>query len=148
MTIILITVLGAIASLIIGSVWYSDKTPMGRLHMRSMGFDKLSPDEQKAAMEKGKKMMGKLILGQFILSLFTSFFLAYITVVGITNGETIWMVFGYAAMAWFAFVIPVVGSNLLWGSVKGKTAWQKFFSDIANFLITFIIIVLIAKLFV
>ena len=46
MTIILFGILGAVISAIVGSIWYSMSTPMGRVHMASLGFDKLSKEEQ------------------------------------------------------------------------------------------------------
>jgi tellurite resistance protein TehA-like permease len=148
MTIILITILGAIASLIIGSIWYSDKTPMGRLHMQSLGFDKLSPEEQKQAIEKAKPHMWKSFLGQFILSGLTAFFIAFITVNGLKNGETLSMVIGYALMGWICFIVPVIGSGIIWSNTDKKIVWKKFGSEILNYLLNIIIIVLIAKLFV
>jgi len=47
-TIILIGVLGAVISAVIGTFWYSGMTPMGKWHMQYLGFDKLSPEEKSA----------------------------------------------------------------------------------------------------
>lgn len=144
--IILITFLGAVASIIIGSVWYSDKTPMGRLHMRVLGFDKLSKEEQHKLIEEAKPTMWKSFLGQFILSAMTAFFVATVSVTGTQNGLPFSMAIGYAIMAWFCFMVPVIGSAILWGNVDRKIAWQKFASDIASYLVTIGVVLIIAWL--
>jgi len=147
-TIILITIIGAIVSLIIGSIWYSDKTPMGRLHMKSLGFDTLSNEEKKKLMEEAKPHMWKSFLGQFILSLFTAFFIAFVSFFGTQNGQTFGMTAVYSAMAWICFIVPVIGSAIIWGNVDRNIAWKKFFSESACYLVTIMIIILIAGLFV
>jgi hypothetical protein len=40
LTIILLAIGGAILSAVIGTFWYSNSTPMGKLHMKYLGFDK------------------------------------------------------------------------------------------------------------
>ena len=49
--VIIVSVLGVVLSVVLGTFWYSMSTPMGRLHMDSIGFTKLSKKEQ----EKEKK---------------------------------------------------------------------------------------------
>ncbi len=146
--IFLITLLGGIVSLIIGSIWYSDKTPMGRLHMQVLGFDKLTPDEQKKLIEEAKPHMWKSFLGQFILSSLTSFFIAMVSVNGSANGESFSMIAGYSILVWLCFMVPVIGSDIIWGNVDRKIALKKFFYSIGSYLITIIIVLLIASLFV
>lgn len=148
MSIILITLLGGIISLIIGSIWYSDKTPMGRLHMQVLGFDKLTPDEQKKLIDEAKLHIWKSFLGQFILSSLTAFFIALVSVNGSTNGESFSMIAGYSILAWLCFMVPVIGSDIIWGNVDRKIALKKFFYSIGSYLITIIAILLIARLFV
>ncbi len=147
-TIILITLIGSLVSLTIGTFWYSDKTPMGRLHMQVLGFDKLSADEQKKLIEEAKPHMWKSFLGQFILSAMTSFFIALVSVTGTNNGLPFSMVIGYAVMAWFCFMVPVIGSSIIWGNIDRKIAWKKFFFDIFSYLITIGAVLVVARLFV
>lgn len=147
-TILLITVIGAIVSLIIGSIWYSDKTPMGRLHMQYLGFDKLSQDEQKKLIEQAKPHMWKSFLGQFILSGFTAFFIALVSVTSARNGVPLSMIVGFVLLPWICFIIPVVGSTIIWGNVDRKIAWKKFFADSLSYLVTMLIVFFIASLFV
>jgi hypothetical protein len=147
-TIILIAIIGAVASLIVGSIWYSPGTPMGRLHMKAIGFDKISPDEQKRLIEEMKPKMWKSYLGQFIMSAVTAFFIAFITVVGMRNGETFGMVVGQAAFAWLALMVPVIGSGILWGNTPRDIAWKKFASDSISYAVTIGLVLVIAKLFV
>lgn len=146
--IILIALLGAVASIIIGSIWYSDKTPMGRLHMRVLGFDKLSKEQQQKLIEEAKPTMWKSFLGQFILSALTAFYVATIAVMGTSNGLPFSMAIGYGAMAWLCFIVPVVGSSIIWGNIDRKIALQKFFSDALSYLVTIGVVLAIAYLFV
>lgn len=147
-TIIIITIIGAITSLIIGSVWYSNATPMGRLHMQYLGFDKLSVEEQKKMMDEARPHMWKSFLGQFILSALTSFFIGLVTVQGTANSETSGMIIGYLILAWLCFTVPVVGSTIIWGNIDRKIAWKKFFADASSYIVTIVIISAIAQLFV
>ena len=147
-TTITITLLGGIASLIIGSIWYSDKTPMGRLHMQVLGFDKLSAEEQKKLIEEAKPHMWKSFLGQFVLSSLTAFFIALVSVNGTTNGESFNMITGYSILAWLCFMVPVIGSDIIWGNVDRKIALKKFIYSIGSYLVTILVVLLIAKLFV
>ena len=147
-TILLLSVLGAVIAAVIGTVWYSMKTPMGRIHLASVGFDKLSPEEQKKKMEEAKPMMQKLYAGQILLSLLTSFAVVFIITMSMQNGLSFPMALGFVAFNWLCFVVPTIGSGSLWGSLSGKLAWQKFFSDISSNLITIIVIALITWLFV
>jgi hypothetical protein len=146
--ILLITLLGGVVSLIIGSIWYSDKTPMGRLHMQVLGFDKLTPDEQKKLIEEAKPHMWKSFLGQFILSSLTAFFIALVSVNGSANNESFNMIAGYSILAWLCFMVPVIGSDIIWGNVDRKIALKKFFYSIGSYLVTIIAMLLIARLFV
>ena len=53
----------------------------------------------------------------------------------------------YVSMIWAAFVLPNIGSALLWGAVDRKIVWQKFFSDSLNSLVTLLAMAFIANLF-
>lgn len=147
-TIILITLLGGIASIIIGSLWYSDKTPMGRLHMQILGFDKLSSEEQKKLIEEAKPHMWKSFLGQFILSMFTAFFIATVAVTSAANGLSMGMIAGYSIFPWICFIVPVIGSSIIWGNVDRKIAWKSFIYSSMSYLVTILVVLLIASLFV
>lgn len=101
-TIMLIAGIGAVVALVVGSIWYSPGMPMGRLHMKAIGFDKLSPDEQKRLIEEMKPKMWKSYLLQFIMSVLISFFIGFITVVGMQNGQTFGAVVFETAFVWLA----------------------------------------------
>lgn len=147
-TIILIAVIGAIVSLVVGSIWYSPGTPMGRLHMKAIGFDKLSPEEQKKCIEDMKPKMWKSYLLQFILSFLISLFVGFITFVGMRNGETFGMVAMQALFVWLTMMVPVIGSSILWGNTPRDIVWKKFVSDSMSYLVPIALILVIAKLFV
>jgi hypothetical protein len=146
--IILLALLGSVLSAVVGTIWYSNATPMGKLHMRFLGFDKLSAEEQKKQMEKAKPEMPKMYGAQFLLSFLTSFSVVFIVTESLHNGLTLGMAAGFLAMNWLCFMVPVVGSSLLWGNCDRKIIWKKFFSDIACNLVTVLLIALVTGLIV
>jgi len=142
MTIILFGILGMIISAVIGSLWYSTKTPMGRLHLESIGFSRLSKDERENRMKEMKPKMWKYYLAQMILSFLTSVFIAIIMSAQKSFGSGI--VYGEVGLVWLCFTVPLIGQSLLWGNCDKKLRWKKFFSDIlANLVIYFAIILAI-----
>ncbi len=148
MTIVLLTLAGAFFSIVIGSLWYAPNTPMGKIHMRTMGFDKLSPEEQKAKIEAAKPHMWKSYVAQAALSLLTSFAVVIIVTFSMANGLPFSMAAGFVAFDWLCFMVPVVGTNSIWGATGGKLAWQKFFSDAAYYFLTVLLIAVFASYFV
>ena len=147
-TIILLALAGAVLSAVIGTFWYSPITPMGRLHMKYLGFDKLSPEEQKKKIEEAKPTMWKMYVAQLIMSVLTAFASVFIVTMSLQNGLTLSTALGFLALNWLCFMVPVVGSNILWSNCDRAIAWQKFFSDIAANLVTVLAIALLASLFV
>lgn len=147
-TIMLIAGIGAVVSLVVGSIWYSPGTPMGRLHMKAIGFDKISPDEQKRLIEEMKPKMWKSYLAQFVMSALTAFFVGFITVIGMRNGQTFGMVATEAFFVWLAMMVPVIGSGVLWGNTPRDIAWKKFASDSISYAVTIGLVLVVARLFV
>lgn len=147
-TIILLSIAGAIISAIIGTVWYSNATPMGRLHMRYLGFDKLSAEQQQAMMAQGKSMMPKLYAGQMLLSFLTAFATVVIITMSLRGGLSFGTAIGFVAFNWLCFVVPTIGGALLWGNCDRAIVWQKFFSDILYSLVTLTVIAVVTNLFV
>lgn len=146
-TIILVSILGAVIAAVVGTFWYSNATPMGKIHMRYVGFDKLSKEEQESEMRKAKPMMIKMYAGQIFLSFLTSFAVVFIIITSLRNGLTLGMAMGFIALNWLCFVVPTVGSGILWGNCDRKIAWKKFFSDIFVILVTVLIVAYVASLF-
>ena len=143
-TIIFVAILGAVISAITGTLWYMDKTPMGKWHMQYLGFDKLSKEEQQKLIAEAKPKMWKNYLAQTSLSFLTSFFIAFVTSYTIQNGGPATSTFYYVPMIWLAFTVPMIGQNILWGKSEGSLAWKRFFSDSLYNLITFLIIAFVA----
>ncbi len=141
MTIILLGILGAIISAVIGSLWYSMKTPMGKVHLESTGFSKFSKEEQDLKMKEMKPKMWKYYLAQMFLSFLTSAFIAFIMIEQKTFGSAI--IYGEVFAVWLCFVVPIIGQSLLWGNIDQKLRWKKFFSDSLSNLVTFLVIVLV-----
>ncbi len=145
-TIILLAVGGAVLAAVIGTVWYMPFTPMGRLHMHYLGFDKLSKEEQEKKIKEAKPHMWKMYLGQMILSFLTAFAVISITIISITRGVPTHYALGFVAVNWLCFMVPVVGSAILWSNIDRKIVWKKFFSDIGANFVTVIVIAYIASL--
>lgn len=147
LTLLFVSLLGAILSIALGTFWYSEVTPMGRLHMKYLGFDKLSAEEKKKLIEQAKPTMWKTYLAQTGLSLLTSFAVVFITIVSIRNGLPFTIALGFVVMNWLCFMVPVVGSATLWGNVDRKIALKKFLFDILSNLVTVLIIAIMASFF-
>jgi hypothetical protein len=147
-TILLLSLAGAVIAAVVGTFWYSNATPMGKLHMRYLGFDKLSPEEQKRKIEEAKPMMGKMYAAQIALSLLTAFAVVYSVATSLQNGLTLGMAIGFVALNWLCFAVPAVGSGILWGNCDRNIAWQKFFSDTISILVTMLLIALMTSFFV
>ncbi len=146
-TILLLTIAGVVISLVIGTLWHSLGSPMGRLHMRYIGFDKLSPEEQQQKIREAGPTMWKTYLGQMALSLLTSFAVVFIVTMSVKNGVSLWMALGFVLMNWLCFMVPVIGANILWGPCERAIAWKKFFADCGYQLITLILIALVTSFF-
>lgn len=139
---------GAVVAAIIGTFWYSDKTPMGKIHMRYIGFDTLSEAEKKQKMEEVKPKMAKMYISQMILSFLTAFAVVFIVIMSMRNGLSLGLTMTFVIMNWLCFMVPVVGSSIIWGNCDPKIAWKKFWSDSASNLVTVLVIGYLASLFV
>jgi len=107
-----LAVLGAaVASMILGSIWYS---PMlfGNLWMK---LSKMNSKDKKKAQQKG---MGKLYFTSFITVLITSFVLA--NFVDFLQAGTIVEGMQVGFMVWFGFVATMLLNNVIWGKESIK----------------------------
>ncbi len=147
LSLFLLSIIGAVIAAVIGTLWYSNKTPMGKIHMESLGFDKLSAEEQKNKMEQGKAMMKKMYIGQMILSLLTSFAVVFVVLMSMRNGVSFSLALGFVVFNWLCFMVPIIGSGILWSNCDPSIAWKKFFSDITSNLVILVVIALLARLF-
>lgn len=148
LTIILLSIVGAVIAAAVGTFWYSPATPMGRLHMQYLGFDKLSPAEQQAKIAEAKPKMPKIYAAQLLLSFLTAGFVVSVITMSVQNGLPYSMAIVFPLMSWLCFVVPTVGSAILWGTCDAGIAWKKFFSDIFCILVTIVLISLMTGLFV
>lgn len=147
LTIILLSIAGAVIAAVIGTFWYSNATPMGKIHMRYLGFDTLSEEEQKKKIEEAKPQMPKMYGAQIALSLLTSFAVVFIVTMSVHNGLSLTMALGFIVLNWLCFMVPIIGSAILWSNCDRKIAWQKFFSDISANLVTVLLIGLMTSFF-
>jgi hypothetical protein len=146
-TILLLSLLGAIISATVGTFWYSNATPMGRIHMQYLGFDKLSKEEQERKIKQAKPVMKKMYGAQIALSLLTSFAVTFIMITSIQNGVPLALALGFILINWLCFMVPIIGSSILWSNCDRSIAWKKFFSDIFSNLVTVLLIGLVASFF-
>ena len=148
LTTILLIIAGVIISVVVGSVWYSPGTPTGKIHMQYLGFDKLSDEEKRLKIETAKPGMFKIYAGQMFLSLLTSAATVIIITMSVQNGVPFVMALGFVVINWLCFMVPVNGSQILWGNCPSGLSWKKFFSDIFSNLVTILLIALLASFFV
>lgn len=147
MAILLLTLIGIVVAIIIGTLWHMPNTPTGKVHMRYIGFDALSPEEQTRKMEEAKPTMPKIYAGQMMLSLLTAGAVVFIVVMSMQNGVSRSLAIGFVLLNWLCFMVPVIGGNILWGPCAPEIAWKKFFSDAGYNLVTVLAIALIASIF-
>lgn len=148
LTTIILAFVGTIIGAVVGTLWYSNATPMGKIHMRYLGFDKLAKEEQVKKIEEAKPKMFRMYAAQMALSFLTSFFVVFVVTQSVKNGVPLAMAIGFPVLSWFCFVVPTVGSGILWGNCERSIVWKKFFSDIFSNLITILLIALMTSLFV
>lgn len=146
-SIILLALAGAIIASIVGTVWYMPSTPMGKIHMQTLGFDKLSPEEQQAKIEAAKPMMPRMYAVQMALSFILSFEVATIITLGLHNGLSLSTAILFVVANWFCFMIPVIGGSILWSNIDRSIALKKFFSDALSYLVTVVLVSLLAAFF-
>ncbi|MES2223578.1 MAG: DUF1761 domain-containing protein [Patescibacteria group bacterium] len=147
-TVTLLSLLGAAIAAIVGSFWYSNSTPMGRIHMKTLGCDNLTPAEMKKKMEEAKPMMGKMYAAQIGLSFLTSFAVVFIVTTGMRNGLSFGMALGFIAMNWLCFIVPTIGSGIIWSNTDKSIRYPRFFSEIGANLVTLVLIAFVASFFV
>ena len=138
-------IVGVVISMVIGMLWYSVKTPMGRIQMKSV-HPNISVEEHMKQMADMKPAMGKYMLAQALLALLTSLFIAGIMIAqrGLGSGP----IYGEVGAVWLCFTVPIVGQSLLWGAVDKDLKWKKFFSDIFSNLITYFVIILVFSIII
>ncbi len=119
-------IVAAIASMVIGSLWYGPL--FGKAFMRAMGMDKPSGGEQ-AEMAKGMMISYAV---QFVASLVMFYVLAMF--MGDLGQLTVsgGMMVGF--WAWLGFVVPVKLADALWG---GKMIL--FWIGASNMLLTLLV---------
>ncbi|HEY0964471.1 MAG TPA: DUF1761 domain-containing protein [Candidatus Paceibacterota bacterium] len=147
MTIFLLALAGTVLSMIVGTFWFMPQTPMGRLHMKYLGFDKLSHEEQKRKIEEAKPTMPKTYAGQAVLSFLTSLAVVFIVTMSMQNGVPREGALGFIVLNWLCFMVPVAGANVLWGPVDRAIAWKKFISDIGWQLAVVLVVGIMASVF-
>ena len=146
-TIIILSIVGAVLAAVIGTLWYSGATPMGKIHMKSLGFDALSPEEQQQKIAEAKPQMPKVYAAQFGLSFLTAFAVVFMVQMSLANGLSVPMAVAFPIFNWLCFMVPVTGSALLWSNVDRSIVWKKFFSDTLSNLVTILVIAFLAVLF-
>ena len=106
---------GAISSMVIGSIWYGPL--FGKKWMEIIGVS----TQDAEANKKMQKAYMPMYIVQFVLTLFQVLVLAHLiadtTKVGGTE-RAIWI--------WGAFVIPTLAGAVMWTNEPGKNKWARF----------------------
>ena len=116
----------AIASLVIGGIWYGPL--FGKPFRVAMGMDNLDP----VKLAEMKKQMYPMYTAQFIASLITAVALAVF--IGKTGNVDVTHGVKVAVAAWFGFIVPIQFGNSLWG---GKRVL--FYLGAGNMLVTMVV---------
>lgn len=125
---IIMVILCAIISMIVGAIWYGPL--FGKKWLEVTGADKLD-------LEKRKEMMKgawKLYLTQFILTIFQAYVLAYY-IAGWKEASGM----ENALWIWAAFVVPVIAGTAMWNNDNTKISWARFLIQAGYQLVIFII---------
>ncbi len=146
-TLLILSIIGAVLYAVVGTLWYSNATPMGKIHMQYLGFDKLSEEEKKKKIMEAKPMMPKMYAGQIALSLLTSFAVVFVVSLSIQNHVPTSMAISFVVFNWLAFMVPIIGQGILWSNCDPKIAWKKFFSDSLSNLVSILLIALLTSFF-
>lgn len=111
-------VVGVIASVVLGSVWYGAIFGKQWAALNDMDLN------DKAKMELAKKGMWKLYVTQMILSAVTVAVLAIVVLNfdNFTTGEII----GTSLLMWLGFVMPTEAGALLWTNKSKSDKWKIF----------------------
>lgn len=100
-----------IASVVVGTIWYGPL--FGKMWMEGMGFNKLTPEQQK----EGMKMMPWNYLQQFIAALITAYVFAHVLwAFGIAQPDVTGMsaVLQGAFWTWLGFIAVIKYGESLW----------------------------------
>ncbi len=119
---------GAIASMVIGSVWYGPL--FGKQWMEIIGVDQSDAE----AVKKMQKSAGLLYAVQFILTLFQVLVLAHLIAdTTRVNGveRSLWI--------WAGFIIPTLAGALMWTNEPGRKKWSRMIIQGGYQLIIFIV---------
>ncbi len=125
----------AIASLILGSIWYGPL--FGKAWMRIIKAD---PEKMKDPVyrKKMQKEAMPLYLLQFVMALFQVWVLAkYINLIDTLPAMT------NALWIWAGFVLPTAAGASMWNNDSKRDNWQKFFLTAFFQLLLFVVFVLI-----
>jgi hypothetical protein len=121
-------VVAAIASMVIGSIWYGPL--FGKMFIRLMGLDQKSPEEQ-AAMKKG---MIWLYVIQFIGSIIMFCILGWVLAEMGDNYAGTSGALHITLLVWLGFIVTTHLGNAIWGG-KIKLFWLA----LGNSLITMVV---------
>jgi fluoride ion exporter CrcB/FEX len=144
-----IAIAAAMASnIVLGFLWYSQKTPTGRLWMKHMGF----PKDHKPKPGEMMRAMILMVIGTFLLMFVLQHnFIAYRDAYGIdqmpVNKEyDLSMMDGFMGgfFTWLGFFVPVQLGSISW---EGKP-WSLFFVNAGYYLVSLVAARLIYAAFV
>lgn len=127
-------VIAIVVNIALGFLWYSAKTPTGRIWMRESNIDPSRPPNPKQMVVA----MVLMVIGAFfMLFVFQHTFVAYRDAYALDtegNSYKLTIVDGIvgALLTWLAFFVPVLWGAVIW---EGKR-WSLFFVNAGFYLVT------------
>ena len=121
---ILAVILAAVASMVVGFVWYSMPV-MGKHWLNAMGKKASDFDKESANVGYAMAMVGALVMS-FVMAVLVNM----TNTTGVVNGALLGLI------GWAGFVFPSFMSN----TVFEAKPWKLFLIDVGNYLVTFIVV--------
>lgn len=124
-----------VVNIALGFLWYSAKTPTGRIWMRDMKFDpNMKPTSKQMGMSIGLTVLGTFLLMFVLMHVFIAFRDAY-RLDGARLGDD-GVTFGDGLMGgfftWLGFFLPINLSSVAWE----MKPWSLFFVNTSYYLVS------------
>ncbi len=126
---ITIIILGAVASLVVGSIWYGPL--FGKKWMEIIGATAMDAEKRKQMQKEALPTY----ITQFVLSLLQIYILVNLIAWGGWSAQSI----GVAFFLWLGFVMPTIAGSAMWNNNSTKVKWSMFLIQSGYQLVMFII---------
>jgi Protein of unknown function (DUF1761) len=122
-----IVLVGAVVSMIVGSIWYGPL--FGKKWMEICGVGSMDEAKRKQMQKEALPLYG----AQFLLSLLQVYIL--MNLIAWTGGPGM----GVAFFMWLGFVMPTVAASAMWNNDTSSIKWARFLIQAGFQLVLFLI---------